>query len=99
MGEGVRRADSVACRRDNPTGVGTNRNRVRVESGLFFANADFVSGHLRAAASKPGTNAVITDAETIPAIDVTAVGMLIEVTDDKGRMVARGQVRLQNIQE
>jgi len=24
---------------------------------------------------------------------------LIEVTDDKGRMVARGQVRLQNIQE
>ena len=55
---------------------------VRVESGLFFANAEFVRARLRAAAATPGTNAVIIDAETIPAIDVTAVQMLIEVTDE-----------------
>ena len=49
----------------------------------FFANADFVRGHLRAVESRPGTNAVMIDAETIPAIDVTAVRMLIEVADEQ----------------
>jgi MFS superfamily sulfate permease-like transporter len=55
---------------------------IRVESGLFFANADYVRTRVREAAAVPGTKAVIIDAETIPAIDVTAVRMLIEVTDE-----------------
>ena len=55
---------------------------LRVESGLFFANADSVRARVRAAAADAGTKAVIIDAETIPAIDVTAVQMLIEVTDE-----------------
>ncbi len=50
-------------------------------AGLGLGKANAVS-FLRAAATKPGTKAVIIDAETIPAIDVTAVRMLIDVTDE-----------------
>ncbi|HEY6629276.1 MAG TPA: SulP family inorganic anion transporter, partial [Acidimicrobiia bacterium] len=69
----TRRPDAVA-----PEGIAV----IRVESGLFFANADYVRARVREAAATPGTKAVIIDAETIPAIDVTAVRMLIEVTDE-----------------
>ena len=48
---------------------------VRVESGLFFANADHVRDQIRERIT-PATIAVILDAETTPAIDVTATDML-----------------------
>jgi sulfate permease, SulP family len=53
----------------------------RVEGVLFFANADAVRNALRAEAARPGTRAVVLDAETMPFVDVTAVRMLVELTD------------------
>ena len=53
----------------------------RVEGGLFFANADTVRTALRADAARPGTHAVVLDAETVPFVDVTAVRMLVELAD------------------
>ncbi|GAA4921818.1 high affinity sulfate transporter 1 [Actinomycetospora succinea] len=52
---------------------------VRVESGLFFANADHVRDALAALATD-GTHAVVLDARSVPTIDVTAARMLIELT-------------------
>jgi MFS superfamily sulfate permease-like transporter len=63
---------------------------LRVESGLFFANAEFVRTHIQALASKRGTRAVIIDAETIPFVDITSVRML----DALGGTLASGGVRL-----
>jgi MFS superfamily sulfate permease-like transporter len=63
---------------------------LRVESGLFFANAEFVRTHIQALASKGGTRAVIIDAETIPFVDITSVRML----DELGENLATGGVRL-----
>ena len=72
---------------------------VRVESGLFFANADFVRQRLRDAA-RTGVRAVVLDAETIPFIDVTGAQMLAELRTQLGAegvtlVIARdiGQVR------
>ncbi|HEY7397766.1 MAG TPA: SulP family inorganic anion transporter [Gaiellaceae bacterium] len=57
---------------------------LRPESGLFFANADAVRKSIRAHAT--GTiRSVVLDAETMPAIDVTAIGMLLELGDDLRR--------------
>jgi sulfate permease, SulP family len=53
----------------------------RVEGGPFFANTDTVRDALRADASRPGTKAVVLDAETVPYVDVTAVRMLVELAD------------------
>jgi MFS superfamily sulfate permease-like transporter len=71
-----------------------------VESGLFFANADAVRQSIRAHAATKGTRVVVLDAETVPAIDVTAVHMLAELTQSLERegvrlLVTRqiGQVR------
>ena len=49
---------------------------IRVEGGLFFANADAVRRALRADAARPGTTAIVLDAESVPFVDVTAVRML-----------------------
>ena len=54
---------------------------LRIESGLFFGNAETVRERVTAAATAPGTVAVILDAGTVPFIDVTAVEMLDELTD------------------
>ena len=51
---------------------------MRPESGLFFANADAIRNEIRTQAA-PGTRAVVLDTETVPTIDVTAVGMLVEL--------------------
>jgi MFS superfamily sulfate permease-like transporter len=48
---------------------------VRVESGLFFANADNVRQAIRDRLT-PATVAVVLDAETTPSIDVSATEML-----------------------
>jgi high affinity sulfate transporter 1 len=75
----------------HPNAVATPGVEVlRVESGLFFANAEFVRTHIQALASKGGTRAVIIDAETIPFVDITSVRML----DELGENLATGGVRL-----
>jgi sulfate permease, SulP family len=52
---------------------------LRVESGLFFANADYVREAIAGAAAD-GVRAVVLDCATVPFIDVTAAGMLAEVS-------------------
>ena len=54
---------------------------LRVESGLFFANSDWVRAQVRAAAAQPGTTVVVLDASNIAFIDVTAVEVLDELVD------------------
>jgi anti-anti-sigma factor len=73
---------------------------LRVESGLFFANAEAVRQSIRAKAADPKVRAVVLDAETITTIDVTASHMLIELSRDLQRQGKRlvlarqiGQVR------
>jgi len=72
---------------------------LRVESGLFFANADAIRKDVLAHAVH-GTKAVVLDGETVPFIDVTAAQMLAAVAEDLERdgvrlLLARdvGQVR------
>jgi MFS superfamily sulfate permease-like transporter len=62
---------------------------LRVESGLFFANADAVRTALLAAGGEDGIDAVVLDAETVPVIDATAVAMLSEVHDTLRRRGVR----------
>jgi sulfate permease, SulP family len=71
---------------------------LRPEAGLFFANADWVRDEIRSRAE--GAHAIVLDAESMPFLDVTAVQMLAELTEDLERrdvrlVVARemGQVR------
>jgi MFS superfamily sulfate permease-like transporter len=52
---------------------------VRVEAGLFFANADFVRAQIRKSAESASARAVVLDAETSPSIDVTAAQMLADL--------------------
>ena len=73
---------------------------LRAESGLFFANADHIRAAIQHAATADHTRAIVLDCETIPFIDVTAAGMLNQLTAEmKSRgirlVVARdiGQVR------
>ena len=72
---------------------------VRVESGIFFGNADYVREAVRAMVTAQ-TRLVVLDAQTSPSIDVSGAGMLVELRRDVRRMgaeltVARsiGQVR------
>ncbi|HEX5095735.1 MAG TPA: SulP family inorganic anion transporter [Acidimicrobiia bacterium] len=55
---------------------------LRVESGLFFANADAVRDAIRTHAADTSTRAIVLDAESIAFIDVTAVRMLRELAED-----------------
>ena len=55
---------------------------LRVDSGIFFANAEHVRAAVREAATHPGTRAVILDLEATPSVDVSAVRMLAELRDD-----------------
>jgi high affinity sulfate transporter 1 len=73
---------------------------LRVEAGLFFANADWVRARIGEAAARAGTRAVVIDAETVSFIDVSAVRVLTEVAESLQRdrielLLARdvGQVR------
>ena len=61
---------------------------LRVESGVFFANADAVRDAIKRAAAEPGIHGVVLDAEAIAFVDVTSVRMLHEVGDD---LVRTGQ--------
>ena len=72
---------------------------LRVEAGLFFANAEHVrNGSARSARRRRA--AVMIDAETVPFVDVTAAEMLARLREELERdgitlLVARdiGQVR------
>lgn len=73
---------------------------LRIESGLYFANADAIRARIMQAAGADAVTAVVIDAETIPFVDVTAARMLATVEGDLRRRgvrlpVARdiGQVR------
>ncbi|TXD36557.1 SulP family inorganic anion transporter [Lujinxingia vulgaris] len=55
---------------------------LRVESGLYFVNADHVRGELRKAAKRPGVRAVILDGESVPVIDMSAAHMLVELAGE-----------------
>jgi sulfate permease, SulP family len=73
---------------------------LRIESGLYFANADAVRAKVLETASADGIRAVVLDAETIPFIDVTASHMLAELAEELHHqhvrlLIARdiGQVR------
>ena len=63
---------------------------LRIEGGLFFANADSVRAQVRKHAAESGVHAVVLDAEAMPFIDVTAAAMLEQLDDD----LARRHVRL-----
>ena len=54
---------------------------LRVESPLFFANADGVETVVRVASARAGVRAVVLDAETMAAIDMTAADMLGGLAD------------------
>ncbi|MET0910511.1 MAG: SulP family inorganic anion transporter, partial [Ilumatobacteraceae bacterium] len=58
---------------------------LRVEAGLFFANADAVRDAIKAHAAQEGIVAVVLDAESVPFIDFTSVRMLDEVAADLAR--------------
>lgn len=60
---------------------------LRVESGMFFANAEHVRQTVRGAAARDGVHAVVLDAEAMPYVDVTAADMLAELAED---LQARG---------
>lgn len=73
---------------------------VRVESGLFFANADTVRGTIREMAAADDARLVVLDAQTVPFLDVAAAEMLVTLRADLARrhatlVLARdvGQVR------
>jgi sulfate permease, SulP family len=70
----------------SPEGVAV----LRVESGLFFANADWVRARVEAAAQPDGIHAVVIDSENIPFVDVSAVEML----DQLDRKLQGSGVRL-----
>ena len=74
---------------------------LRVESGLFFANADHVRAQVRERIT-PTTIAVILDAETTPAIDVSATDMLIALAAELRRrdielLVAHGIGQIRDV--
>ena len=57
---------------------------LRIESGLYFANAENVRSRILDAAGAEGVRAVIIDAETIPFVDITAARMLVAAHDELG---------------
>jgi anti-anti-sigma factor len=72
---------------------------LRVEGGLFFANAEHVRAAIRSRIDRD-TKGVVLDAQTMPFIDVSAARMLRELAEDLRRrdvalVIARdiGQVR------
>ncbi|WP_222946932.1 SulP family inorganic anion transporter [Streptomyces sp. TRM49041] len=73
---------------------------LRVEAGIYFANAQRVRSEVREAAAREGTTAVVIDAETVPFVDVSAVRMLDDLAEQLEALGVRlllardvGQVR------
>jgi sulfate permease, SulP family len=81
-GSGGRWADTAHHPEDQTTpGVTV----LRVESGVFFGNADHVRAAIENAATADATSAVVLDCETMPFVDVTAARMLTQLTADLNR--------------
>jgi high affinity sulfate transporter 1 len=59
---------------------------LRVEGGLFFANADAIRERVVAAAAPPDVHGVVLDCESVPFVDVTAAEMI-----ERLRTVLAGQ--------
>jgi sulfate permease, SulP family len=59
---------------------------LRIESGLFFANADPVRARIAAAANGEGVHAVVLDLESVPSLDVSAARMLASAAEDLQRI-------------
>jgi SulP family sulfate permease len=55
---------------------------LRVESGVFFANADHVRDEVEQAALEDGVTAVVLDCATMPFLDVSAARMLDQLATD-----------------
>jgi anti-anti-sigma factor len=53
---------------------------LRVEGGLFFADADHVRDVVRTSARADGVHRIVLDARTVPFVDVSAARMLVELT-------------------
>jgi SulP family sulfate permease len=69
--------DQFRDTRGRPDAVLPERATIlRVESGLFFANADVVRHALRAHAAQDDVGAIVLDAEAIPFVDISAARML-----------------------
>ena len=73
---------------------------LRIEGGLYFANATPLAAEIRNAAHRDDVHAVVVDAETVPFIDVTAAQILDQLArelqaDGIRLVIARniGQVR------
>nr|WP_210732255.1 SulP family inorganic anion transporter [Cellulomonas denverensis] len=87
--------------RGRPAGAGVPGVLVvRVESGLFFANADHVRSAIRALVAERRPSLVVLDARTVPFVDSAAAGMLGQLRRDLDRAGATlvlaqdvGQVR------
>jgi sulfate permease, SulP family len=58
---------------------------LRVDGGLFFANADAIRRRVLQAAARDGVHAVVLDAETVPYVDLTAAEMLSALHADVER--------------
>ena len=58
---------------------------LRVDGGLFFANADAIRRRVLQAAARDGVHAVVLDAQTVPYLDVTAAEMLSGLRSDLDR--------------
>ncbi|MBO0744578.1 MAG: SulP family inorganic anion transporter [Candidatus Dormibacteraeota bacterium] len=58
---------------------------LRVDGGLFFANADYVRGRIRCVVAARNPHVVILDGGAMPYIDVTAVRMLEALTGELRR--------------
>ena len=56
----------------------------RIESGLYFANADHVRDSIASMVTS-STRAVVLDAETMPSVDVTGAAMLVSLRSDLER--------------
>jgi sulfate permease, SulP family len=63
---------------------------LRIEGGLYFANATPVAAEIRSAAHRDDVRAVVVDAETVPFIDVTAA----EILDQLARELQADGIRL-----
>src|SRR5207342_3379552 len=55
---------------------------LRIESGLYFANAEGVASRILDAGGAGGVRAVIIDAETTPFVDVSAARMLVAAREE-----------------
>jgi sulfate permease, SulP family len=55
---------------------------LRIESGLFFANADWVCDRIREHAARDGVTTIVIDAESVSFIDVSASRVLDQAVRD-----------------